>query len=84
VLSTYPELTALAGVLRCSPAELIGRPRTLREHRIARGLAPEGVARAVGHEFPAYTRMEERAGSGTARTGSPPRWPSCSASRCPT
>ncbi|MFI7298485.1 XRE family transcriptional regulator [Streptomyces sp. NPDC050121] len=55
----YPELTALAGVLWCSPAELIGRPRTLREHRIARGLAPEDVARAVGHEFPAYTRMEE-------------------------
>ncbi|MFF1548576.1 helix-turn-helix domain-containing protein [Streptomyces sp. NPDC058291] len=53
------ELTALAGVLWCSPAELIGRPRTLREHRVARGLAPEDVARAVGHAFPAYTRMEE-------------------------
>ncbi|WSP83953.1 helix-turn-helix transcriptional regulator [Streptomyces sp. NBC_01235] len=55
----HPELTALAGVLWCSPAELIGRPRTLREHRIARGFAPEDVARAVGHEFLAYTRMEE-------------------------
>ncbi|MFI5824047.1 helix-turn-helix domain-containing protein [Streptomyces rishiriensis] len=55
----HAELAALAGVLWCSPAELIGRPRTLREHRVARGLAPEDVARAVGHEFPAYTRMEE-------------------------
>ncbi|MFD9395101.1 XRE family transcriptional regulator [Streptomyces sp. NPDC060000] len=55
----YSELTALAGVLWCSPGELIGRPRTLREHRVARGFAPEDVARAVGHEFLAYTRMEE-------------------------
>ncbi|MCX4765052.1 helix-turn-helix transcriptional regulator [Streptomyces sp. NBC_01275] len=54
-----PELAALAGVLWCSPADLIGRPRTLHEHRIARGLAPEDVARAVGHEFLAYVRMEE-------------------------
>ncbi|WP_247695214.1 helix-turn-helix transcriptional regulator [Streptomyces sp. B93] len=53
------ELTALAGVLWCSPAELIGRPRTLREHRIARGLAPEDVARTVGVELQAYLRMEE-------------------------
>ncbi len=53
------ELTALAGVLWCSPGELIGRPRTLREHRIARGLAPEDVARAVGQEIHAYLRMEE-------------------------
>ncbi|MBG0852428.1 XRE family transcriptional regulator [Streptomyces spinoverrucosus] len=54
-----PELTALAGVLWCSPGELIGRPRTLREHRISRGLAPEDVARGVGLELPAYLRMEE-------------------------
>ncbi|MET9382848.1 XRE family transcriptional regulator [Streptomyces sp. NPDC002928] len=54
-----PELTALAGVLWCSPGDLIGRPRTLREHRIARGLAAEDVARVVGHEFLAYVRMEE-------------------------
>ncbi|MGA5141150.1 helix-turn-helix domain-containing protein [Streptomyces azureus] len=53
------ELTALAGVLWCSPGELIGSPRTLREHRIARGFAPEDVARAVGHELHAYLRMEE-------------------------
>ncbi|MER6343950.1 XRE family transcriptional regulator [Streptomyces sp. NPDC001595] len=54
-----PELTALAGVLWCSPGELIGSPRTLKEHRIARGLAPEDVARAVGLELLAYLRMEE-------------------------
>ncbi|MEU6478506.1 XRE family transcriptional regulator [Streptomyces sp. NPDC047017] len=54
------ELTALAGVLWCSPGELIGRPRTLREHRIARGLPPEDVARAVGLDLPRYLRMEER------------------------
>ncbi|WP_374199015.1 XRE family transcriptional regulator [Streptomyces sp. GESEQ-35] len=56
---TSPELTALAGVLWCSPGELIGQPRTLREHRIARGLAPEDVARTVGLELLAYMRMEE-------------------------
>ncbi|WP_407698429.1 helix-turn-helix domain-containing protein [Streptomyces cyaneochromogenes] len=56
---TSHELTALAGVLWCSPGELLGRPRTLREHRIARGLAPEDVARTVGHEVLAYLRMEE-------------------------
>ncbi|MFE0513798.1 XRE family transcriptional regulator [Streptomyces sp. NPDC058964] len=54
-----PELTALAGVLWCSPGELIGRPRTLREHRVARGLAPEDVALTVGLELLAYLRMEE-------------------------
>ncbi|WBO63786.1 helix-turn-helix domain-containing protein [Streptomyces camelliae] len=53
------ELTALAGVLWCSPGELIGRPRTLREHRIARGIAPEDVARAVGTDLAGYLRMEE-------------------------
>lgn len=31
----------------------------MREHRIARGLAPEDVARTVGHELLAYLRMEE-------------------------
>ncbi|MFJ8546790.1 helix-turn-helix domain-containing protein [Streptomyces sp. NPDC093586] len=55
-----PELTALAGVLWCSPGELIGRPRTLREHRVARGLAPEDVARGVGLGLDAYLRMEEK------------------------
>ncbi|MCP8709640.1 helix-turn-helix transcriptional regulator [Streptomyces sp. AC04842] len=56
---SLPELTALAGALWCSPGELIGRPRTLREHRMARGLAPEDVAHTVGLELHAYLRMEE-------------------------
>jgi transcriptional regulator with XRE-family HTH domain len=59
VSPTGSELGALAGVLWCSPAELLGRPRTLREHRIARGLAPEDVARRTGLELPDYLRMEE-------------------------
>ncbi|MCI3273186.1 helix-turn-helix transcriptional regulator [Streptomyces cylindrosporus] len=59
VSPTSPELTALAGVLWCSPAELLGRPRTLREHRMARGLAPEDVARTAGLELLAYLNMEE-------------------------
>ncbi|NGO14681.1 helix-turn-helix transcriptional regulator, partial [Streptomyces sp. HC44] len=54
-----PELVALAGVLWCSPGELIGAPQTLREYRLARGLAAEDVARAVGIELLAYLRMEE-------------------------
>ncbi|MEV6479462.1 XRE family transcriptional regulator [Streptomyces sp. NPDC051576] len=54
-----PELIALAGVLWCSAGELIGRPRTLREHRLSHGLAPEDVARTVGLELLAYLRMEE-------------------------
>ncbi|MFF8590786.1 helix-turn-helix transcriptional regulator [Streptomyces sp. NPDC015220] len=54
-----PELTALAGVLWCTPGELIGRPRTLREHRVARGLPAEDVARAVGLDPERYLRMED-------------------------
>ncbi|WP_181794793.1 XRE family transcriptional regulator [Streptomyces sp. WELS2] len=54
-----PELTALAGVLWCSPGELISRPRTLREHRIARAVAPEDVAHAVGMDLGAYLKAEE-------------------------
>ncbi|MER5218900.1 helix-turn-helix domain-containing protein [Streptomyces flaveus] len=53
------ELVALAGVLWCSPAELIGAPQTLREFRLARGAPAEDVARAVGLELPVYLRMEE-------------------------
>ena len=56
---TGAELTGLAGVLWCSPGELIGRPRTLREHRISRGLAPEDIARTVGLELLAYLHMED-------------------------
>lgn len=56
---TNPELVGLAGVLWCSPGDLIGRPRTLREHRLSRGFAPEDVANAVGLELLAYLSMEE-------------------------
>ncbi|MDJ0379421.1 helix-turn-helix transcriptional regulator [Streptomyces sp. G-G2] len=53
------ELTALAGVLWCSPAELLAEPVTLREHRIARGVAPEELARRIGLEAGAYQKMED-------------------------
>ncbi|WP_175420948.1 helix-turn-helix domain-containing protein [Streptomyces griseus] len=53
------ELAALAGALWCHPRELMGRPRTLREHRIARGIAPEDVARGTGLPLDVYVRMEE-------------------------
>ena len=59
LVPTSPELTALAGVLWCTPGELIGRPRTLREHRIARGLAPEDVAAALGLGLLPYLKLEE-------------------------
>lgn len=53
------ELTALAGVLWCSPGELLAEPVTLREHRIARGLAAEELARRIGLEANAYQKMED-------------------------
>lgn len=53
------ELTALAGVLWCSPAELIAAASSLREHRMARGLAAEDLARMVGVATHAYQRMED-------------------------
>ncbi|SEC46114.1 helix-turn-helix transcriptional regulator [Streptomyces sp. TLI_105] len=53
------ELTALAGVLWCSPADLIAAASTLREHRVARGLSVEELARRVGMATHAYQRMEE-------------------------
>ncbi|MFF0472881.1 helix-turn-helix domain-containing protein [Streptomyces sp. NPDC004284] len=53
------ELTALAGVLWCSPVDLIAAPATLREHRVARGLAAEDLARLVGVSASAYQRMED-------------------------
>ncbi|MFI8520426.1 helix-turn-helix domain-containing protein [Streptomyces sp. NPDC085481] len=56
---TSQELTALAGVLWCSPAELLAAASTLREHRMARGLAAEDLARRVGLDPAAYLRMEE-------------------------
>lgn len=56
---TATELTALAGALWCAPSELMGRPRTLLEHRMARGIAVEDVARATGLKLEDYRRMEE-------------------------
>ncbi|MFF5500460.1 helix-turn-helix domain-containing protein [Streptomyces roseolus] len=53
------ELTALAGVLWCSPADLIAVASTLREHRVARGLSVEDLARRVGVAAAAYARMED-------------------------
>ncbi|MER7622825.1 helix-turn-helix domain-containing protein [Streptomyces sp. NPDC126503] len=56
---TEQELTALAGVLWCSPADLIAAATTLREHRMARGLSAEELARRVGITAQAYRRMED-------------------------
>jgi transcriptional regulator with XRE-family HTH domain len=56
---TSTELTALAGVLWCSPAELLAEPVTLREHRIARGLSAEDLSRRIGLEANAYQKMED-------------------------
>ncbi|MFE8912323.1 XRE family transcriptional regulator [Streptomyces globisporus] len=53
------ELTALAGALWCRPSELMGHPGTLLEHRIARGVSAEDVARATGLTLDAYLFMEE-------------------------
>ncbi|MDQ0845197.1 MULTISPECIES: helix-turn-helix transcriptional regulator [unclassified Streptomyces] len=58
-LPTADELTALAGALWCAPGELMGHARTLREHRLARGLPVEDVARATGLTLDAYHHMEE-------------------------
>ncbi|MFF8384648.1 helix-turn-helix domain-containing protein [Streptomyces kanasensis] len=53
------ELTALAGVLWCSPGDLLAAATTLREHRLARAMAPEDLARRVGVDTRSYLRMEE-------------------------
>ncbi|MFF8838799.1 helix-turn-helix domain-containing protein [Streptomyces sp. NPDC015130] len=56
---TEQELTALAGVLWCAPAELIAAATTLREHRLARALSADELARRVGVSAGAYQRMED-------------------------
>ncbi|WP_107487095.1 helix-turn-helix domain-containing protein [Streptomyces thermolilacinus] len=53
------ELTALAGVLWCAPGDLLAAATTLREHRLARGLAPEDLAHRIGLDAKAYLKMEE-------------------------
>ncbi|MEU9415274.1 XRE family transcriptional regulator [Streptomyces sp. NPDC051000] len=59
VSPTSTELTALAGVLWCSPGELIAEPISLREHRIAKGMAAEELARRIGLETNSYQKMED-------------------------
>ncbi|MER7506957.1 MULTISPECIES: helix-turn-helix domain-containing protein [Streptomyces] len=56
---TSAELTALAGVLWCAPGELLAEPVSLREHRLARGLDPEDLARRIGLDASAYQKMED-------------------------
>jgi hypothetical protein len=46
--------------LWCAPADLLGKPTTLREYRWASGLAVEDLARAVLLRPREYERMEER------------------------
>jgi hypothetical protein len=58
-IPTANELAALAGALWCSPGELMGQPRTLLEHRLARGVSAGDVARLIGMDLNAYLRMEE-------------------------
>ncbi|GFE14278.1 DNA-binding protein [Streptomyces glebosus] len=55
---TEAELTALAGALWCAPGELLGAPGTLREYRLALGLAPADLALRIGMEAGAYERLE--------------------------
>ncbi|MFJ9849956.1 helix-turn-helix domain-containing protein [Streptomyces sp. NPDC101150] len=56
---TSTELTALAGALWCAPGELLGAPGTLREYRLALGLAADDVALRIGMERRAYERLED-------------------------
>ncbi|WP_406865445.1 helix-turn-helix transcriptional regulator [Streptomyces sp. HUAS MG47] len=56
---TSRELSALAGVLWCAPADLLATATTLREHRMTRALPLEDLARRVGMEPHVYRRMEE-------------------------
>ncbi|MFE9362519.1 helix-turn-helix domain-containing protein [Streptomyces sp. NPDC006978] len=53
------ELMALAGVLWCAPGELLAAASTLREHRLARELSVDDLARTLGMTASAYQRVEE-------------------------
>ncbi|TJZ46075.1 helix-turn-helix transcriptional regulator [Streptomyces piniterrae] len=55
---TETELTALAGALWCAPGELLGAPGTLREYRLATGLAPDDLARRIGMDQSSYDALE--------------------------
>ncbi|GAA2094988.1 helix-turn-helix transcriptional regulator [Streptomyces albiaxialis] len=52
------QLTALAGALWCSPAHLLRAPRTLREHRLARGVSAPDLALEIGMDPAEYERVE--------------------------
>ncbi|MDT3398419.1 helix-turn-helix transcriptional regulator [Streptomyces sp. B1866] len=52
------ELRALAGALWCAPGDLLGVPTTLREYRVARGMAPSDLALRLGMDPFAYDQME--------------------------
>ncbi|MGW0896968.1 helix-turn-helix domain-containing protein [Streptomyces goshikiensis] len=56
---TSAEITALAGVLWCSPGELLAEPVTLREHRLARGMTAEELSRRIGLDESSYQKMED-------------------------
>ncbi|MFF4949142.1 helix-turn-helix domain-containing protein [Streptomyces chattanoogensis] len=56
---TDAELTALAGALWCAPGELLEAPGTLREYRLAQGLAADDLARRIGMDRRAYERLED-------------------------
>lgn len=56
---TANELAALAAALWCAPGDLMGRPRTLLEHRMARGFAAEDIARLIGLKLDVYRQIEE-------------------------
>ncbi|MGP3981005.1 helix-turn-helix domain-containing protein [Streptomyces sp. KR80] len=56
---TEAELTALAGALWCSPGDLLSAPGTLREHRMARGMAASDLALRIGMDPAVYERMEQ-------------------------
>ncbi|MGI5348111.1 helix-turn-helix domain-containing protein [Streptomyces sp. CA-250714] len=53
------QLSALAGALWCSAADLMGSPGTLREYRLARGVSHTDVAREIGMTPQEYAHVEE-------------------------
>lgn len=53
------ELMALAGVLWCAPGELLAAASTLRDHRLARDVAVDDLARTLGMTVAAYQRIED-------------------------
>ncbi|WP_257573415.1 XRE family transcriptional regulator [Streptomyces sp. JJ66] len=52
------ELAALAGALWCSPADLLGQPRSLHEYRLVRGMALSDVALQAGIPTAQYAEVE--------------------------